>query len=465
MGTTGPVAPATYREYLRATLPETWTADPAHIRLIAAHLDAVERGEIDRLAIHMPPRHGKTETVTVRYGAYCMEKEPGENVLVTGYNERFARRLSRKARNIVRSRLSLADGVTAADEWSLPEGGTFMSRGVGSPPTGVGFRRIIIDDPIRRRQDAESETMRERINDWYADDLFTRLEPGGAIILVMTRWHEEDLGTFAPSQEPGRWVILNLAALAEEDDMLRRPVGAALWPERFDVEALEDRKRVLTREEGERSWLALYQQRPTPREGDFFKIGQIKIEQVAPVDMITVRAWDLAATAGGGDWSVGAKMGKARDGSFWILDVARGRYSTDERNNLLTQTTTLDGHQTRVRIPQDPGQAGVDQAQSLVRLLAGYTVKSERVTGSKESRADPFSAQVNAGNVRMVKAPWNAAVIEEMRTFPGGKNDDIVDALSDAFADLTTVVPAPMPKAVGPRVDARAGGYVNGLRW
>jgi predicted phage terminase large subunit-like protein len=463
MGAAGP--PATYREYLRVTLPATWTADPPHIRLIAAHLDAVERGDIDRLAIHLPPRSGKTETVTVRYGGYCIERYPEDNVLVTGYNERFARRLSRKTRNVVAARLALAADKTATDEWAMPQGGTFMARGVGSPPTGTGFKRIIIDDPIRRRQDAESEAFRENLKDWYSDDLYTRLEPGGAIILVMTRWHEDDLAAYAAEQEPGRWVTLNLRAIAEEDDMLRRPVGAALWPERFNEEDLERIKQVLTREEGERSWLALYQQRPTPREGDFFKIAQLQIETVAPVDMqTTVRAWDLAATAGGGDWSVGAKMGKARDGSFWILDVERGRYSTDERNNLLTSTAARDGRQIRIRIPQDPGQAGVDQAQSLVRLLAGYSVKTERVTGSKESRADPFSAQVNAGNVRMVKAPWNAAVIEELRTFPGGKNDDIVDALSDAFTELTATVPPPMPKAIGPRADTRTM-YAPGLRW
>ena len=180
-----------YLDYLRDTLPNGWSYTARHLIAIASHLDAVERGEIDRLAIHMPPRHGKTETVTVRYGAYCIERDPFANVLVTGYNERIARRFSRKSRQVVSSRTKLSKDNAAQDEWSMPEGGTFMARGVGSPPTGVGFKRIIIDDPIRSREDAESALYRDKAWDWYTDDLYTRLEPKGALIIVSTRCHAD----------------------------------------------------------------------------------------------------------------------------------------------------------------------------------------------------------------------------------------------------------------------------------
>jgi len=427
-----------YLDYLKATVPASWTTDPKHIHVIAEHLDAVERGEIDRLAIHMPPRHAKTETVTVRYAAYCLENEPADNVLITGYNERFSRRLSRKARTVASSRIKLASDKKAEDEWATPEGGVMMARGVGSPPTGTGFRRIIIDDPIRRREDAESETYREKVWDWYTDDLYTRLEPGGAIVLVMTLWHEDDIGTRAVASEPGRWTVLKLPAIAEEDDLLGRAPGEALWPARYTVADLKRIKDVLTQNEGERSWLALYQQQPTAREGAFFKVGQFRFIDGVPPVVRSVRAWDIAATENDGDYTAGPKVGLQANGRYVVMDVVRGRWATDERNQRIRETAEMDGTTVRIHGPQDPGAAGKDAAQAFVRMLAGFPVRCEPVSGAKELRADPFSAQVNAGNVDIVRADWNSAFIEELRAFPGGKYDDQVDGVSDAFTDLAT---------------------------
>ena len=220
--------------------------------MIAEHLDAVNRGEIDRLAIHMPPRHGKSETVTVRAPLYDLERDPELNVLVTGYNERFARKFGRKTRNLAIERGLVASDKTANDEWATKKGGLYMARGVGSPPTGTGFKRIYIDDPIRRREDAESEIYREKTWDWYTDDLYTRLEPGGAIILTMTLWHEDDLGARAVASEPGKWTVLKLPAISDE--------GKALWPERYSVGDLNRIRDAIRRRDGERSWEALYQQ-------------------------------------------------------------------------------------------------------------------------------------------------------------------------------------------------------------
>lgn len=438
-----------YLAFLRSTLPAGWTAQPPHIRLIAEHLDAVESGQIDRLAIFMPPRHAKTETVTVRYPVYALSRRPAENVLLTGYNERFARRLGRKARNVAQGRLDLAPDKQAADEWATTAGGVLMTRGVGSPPTGTGFSRIVVDDPIRRREDAESEIYREKVWDWYTDDLYTRLEPGGALILVMTLWHDDDIGARAIASEPGRWTVLKLPALAEAADPLQRPEGAALWPDRYDVDALTRIRAVMAQNEGERSWQALFQQNPTAREGSFFKVGQIGVEGAAPAILpVKVRAWDMAATEGGGDYTAGVLMAKDAQGLYWILDVRRGRWATDARNREIVQAAALDGKQVRIHGPQDPGAAGKDAAAAFVRMLAGYVVKTEPVSGAKTLRADPFSAQVNAGNVRMVKADWNRQLIEELRTFPLGANDDVVDACADAFTEIASV-PTLAPPVVG----------------
>lgn len=428
-----------YLDFLKKTTPSHWTIDAPHIRLISEHLDAVDRGEIDRLAIHMPPRHAKTETVTVRYGVYSLLRNPSENVLITGYNAHFAKRLGRKARTIATQVMEIDPEKTAADEWATKSGGVLMTRGVGSPPTGVGFRRIIIDDPIRKREDADSETYREKAWDWYTDDLYTRLEPDGAIVLIMTLWHEDDIGARVTSSEPGRWTVLKLPALAETNDPLGRAEGDPLWPDRFSISDLKRIQDVMEQNEGSRSWNALYQQRPSAKEGDFFKVSQLTIDEAPPQIIRSCRAWDIASSAGSGDYTAGVKIGVDGNGRFWILDVVRGQWGTDERNSILLSTAHSDGKSTKIHVPQDPGAAGKDLALYITRLLQGFNVVVDSVSGSKESRADPFSSQVNGANVNLVKGTWNRHYIEELRGFPGGKHDDQVDASSDAFTQLVTM--------------------------
>lgn len=422
---------------MRQTLPPSWSADAAHIRLIAEHLDAVDAGQIDRLAIHMPPRHGKTETTTVRYGTKWLKENPSSNVLLTGYNERFAKRLGRKARNIAEGRLNLDRAKQGADEWATVEGGVLMTRGVGSPPTGTGFGRIIIDDPIRKREDAESETYREKVWDWYTDDLYTRLEPNGAIVLVTTLWHHDDVSARAVASEPGKWTVLKLPALAEVNDPLGRSIGDALWPERWPVDALERIQGVMRQNEGEASWEALYQQNPTPREGAMFKVGKLTVVDSVPEGVKSCRAWDIGSSESG-DPTAGVRMsGPDSNGFFYIVHVERGRWNSADRDKKIRDTAELDGVTVTVRGPQDPGAAGKAYGEMFVKLLAGFSVRVDPVTGSKELRADPLSSQINAGNVRIVRGAWNHAFIEELRQFPAGKHDDQVDAASDAFRALS----------------------------
>lgn len=403
------------------------------------------RGEIKRLAIHMPPRHGKTESVTVRYPVYRLERDPSIGVLVTGYNVAFARRLSRKARRIAGERGLVAeqadDGSRSIDEWHTPAGGFLMARGVGSPPTGVGFQLIVIDDPIRSRSDADSPTYRENAWDWYTDDLATRLEADGAIVMIATRWHHDDVCARAVAAEPGRWTVLSLPAIAEDSgDALGRAPGEALWPERWPVEALTERREIMRRRDGEASWESLYQQRPSPAQGSYFRPGLIEAADVAPANLRRVRAWDAAASPDGGDYTAGVLVGGPdREGLWWILDVVRGRWDSAERDRVMRQTAQLDGPAVSIRVPQDPGAAGKSQAEHWVRLLAGYATKALPVTGAKVVRAGPAAAQVNAGNVRMLRGPWNGPFVEELRQFPAGAHDDQVDAFADAFDELASV--------------------------
>lgn len=429
-----------YLEFLRAINPAGWTL-PKHIQAIAEHLDAVTRGEIDRLAIFMPPRHAKTETVPVRYGPYRLLRDGSMNVLITAYNERHARRLSRKARNVYAGESELSMDKRASDEWSTPEGGVLMARGVGSPPTGTGFGLILGDDLIRRREDAESEAYREKAWDWYTDDIYTRQEPGCAIVLTMTLWHEDDVAARAIASEPGAWTILRLAAIAEEDDQLGRAEGEALWPQRYNLAALERIRAVMAQNEGERSWQALFQQNPTPKEGSVFHISKLEIVDAAPALGKRCRFWDGAATAGAGDYTAGPKVLSAEDGLWYIEDVRRGQWEPAEADRQMRQAAELDGQEVLVGGEQEPGASGKRAAQAFVRLMAGFQVSVEPSSGTKEVRARTFAAQVNAGNVRLVRADWNKAYIEELRTFPNGKHDDQVDGSSGAFNKLATAAP------------------------
>lgn len=432
------VPPETYGEFVRRTLPPGWSAEPAHIRLIIEHLERVRSGQIKRLRIHMPPRHGKTSTTTLRFPVYWLSRDPGSSVLVTAYNQALARRFGRTCRNMARELGILSDDAKANDDWQTTGGGSFLARGVGSPPTGVGFQLIVIDDPLKSREEADSELYRQKLRDWYTDDLYTRLEPDGAIVAIFTRWHEDDLASVLEETEPGGWVSLRLPALAEDADPLGRKPGEALWPERYPVNELERIRQVQTDEGGSRSWESLYQQNPTPREGSFFRVGQLQYADAGslPPMVRCVRRWDVASSTGSGDWTAGVLMGVDAVGRYYVLDVVRGQWDTDERNRRMQATAAKDGTGVRIIVPQDPGAGGKDMSLALVRLLSGYPVTTERETAAKENRADPLSAQVNAGNVTVARAAWTPAYVEELRTFPAGRNDDQVDASAGAFNAL-----------------------------
>lgn len=250
-----------------------------HLVHIQTQLERVTRGEIDRLMLFLPPRHGKSQLATVRYPVWRMECDPSLTVIVGAYNKLLATSFSRQARRIARERLALDDERTAADEWQTVAGGIYRAVGVGTGVTGKGARLIIVDDPTKSREEANSAAYRERVWDWYRDDLYTRLEPGGAIILIMTRWHEDDLaGRILESEDAPNWTVISLPALAEANDPLGRAEGAALWPARFDVTDLERIRTVL----GTASFTALYQQRPTALEGGLFKREFFKIVDVVP---------------------------------------------------------------------------------------------------------------------------------------------------------------------------------------
>lgn len=425
-----------FGEWLKAITP-AYNWEWAYLMYLRSELEQVANGDTKRLMVMMPPRHGKTATVTVRFPVWWMERRPGLRVIVAAYNQTLANKFSRMSRKLAQMRLGLREDRRAVEEWETQTGCWYRAVGVGGGITGMGADLIIIDDPIKSREEAQSLTYREKVWDWYTNDLYTRLEPGGAMILVMTRWHEDDLaGRILSSEEGENWRVVRMPALAEDGDVLGRRPGEALNPERYPAEELLKIKAVL----GSWAFEALYQQRPMPAEGGMFKREWFsKFVEAVPAQVeARVRYWDKAATAGDGDYTVGVRMSWGA-GVYYVEDVTRGRWSPGERDKVIKQCAETDPPGTQIWLEQEPGSSGVDSVQALIRLLAGYSVHADRVTGSKQVRAEPFAAQAEAGNVVLVKGYWNPLFLDELMTFPNGAHDDQVDAASGAFMRLSKV--------------------------
>ncbi|HYG66358.1 MAG TPA: terminase family protein, partial [Anaeromyxobacteraceae bacterium] len=378
--------PESYPEWFRRTLPRGYTV-PRHVDYLLGLVQEVVEGRIQRLCISTPPGHAKSETVTRRLPVYWGERHPADAVVFTGYSQRFAEKnLSQPAREIAAELGLLAPDATALDEWRLASGARLVTRGVGNPPTGVNpISLLVCDDPIKSRAEAASAAIRDNVWQWWTGSIVQRFWPRTRAVIIATRWHEDDLiGRLKASPNAGEWTFVNLPALAVEGDPLGRAPGEALWPEAKPAAFL----RALRDEMGPFEFEAVFQGNPTPREGSTFKVGKLRYLDAAALPRMAAvcRAWDLAATAGGGDYTAGVKVGRGADGLFYVLDVVRGQWDAAERNARMRETAERDGPAVRVRLPQDPGQAGKEQAAALTRMLAGFTVKALPVSGSKETR-------------------------------------------------------------------------------
>jgi predicted phage terminase large subunit-like protein len=308
---------------------------------------------------------------------------------------------------------------------------------VRGPITGRRADLIIIDDPVKSWAEAESSSFRDALYDWYRAELTARLKPGGRMVLMMTRWHEDDLAGRLLAAESG-WTALCLPALAVAGDALGRQPGEALWPEWQDEAAIA-RRRV---EVGERAFAAMYQQMPRPPESALFNVAKIEILAAAPVLARCVRAWDLAASLAqpgrNPDYTVGLKLGLTEARRLVVLDVVRMQGSPAQVEARILAVARLDGVATVLALPQDPGQAGAAQIAMLSRSLMGFHVVATPETGQKINRAMPAATQVDAGNLAVLAAPWNDAFLAELRAFPDSYKDDQVDALSRAVNTMAT---------------------------
>jgi predicted phage terminase large subunit-like protein len=288
--------------------------------------------------------------------------------------------------------------------------------------------------------EADSPKHRQHVWDWYTAELMTRLKPDARIVIVMTRWHEQDLGGQLIARNSENWRVIRLPAIAEVHDPMGRPPGAPLWPEWETLEALHKKQMVV----GSRIWSALFQQSPHSPSGEIFKVEELQVVHEKPSDRLAsakvVRAWDLAATPEAAhqdpDWTVGLRLALEDGGRYVVEDVVRMRGNYRAVQDAILTTARSDGHSVVISLPIDPGQAGKGQIAQLTSLLAGYRIYTSREQGSKLSRALPVAAQIEAGNFAIQRDSWNLTFTDELISFPQGTKDDQVDALSRAFMTL-----------------------------
>jgi predicted phage terminase large subunit-like protein len=421
-----------------------WLKGPHHKQICDA-LMRVYRGECKRLIINVAPRYSKTELAVINFMAWCLGNVPDAEFIHTSYSGRLAANNSWQVRELAQHPayreifpdLQLRTDSSAKDEWRTTAGGCVYAVGEGGTITGYGAGKhrpgfggaIIIDDP-HKADEARSDVIRQGVIDWFQNTLESRKNsPETPIILIMQRLHEKDLAGWLLGGGNGeKWEHVCIKTLHDD--------GTALWPAKHTADDLKRMEKAAPY-----TFSGQYQQSPSPAAGNIFRPDLIPVVDAIPAGTRFVRAWDFASTeetqGRDPDWTAGPKLGQLPDGRYIIADMVRLRGAPHEVEAALVNTAKRDGTPVKVRIPQDPGQAGKSQVAYFIRQLAGFFVVSKPVSGDKITRAEPFASQVNVGNVLMVKAEWNDALIAEMRMFPNGAHDDQIDALSDAFGEFT----------------------------
>jgi predicted phage terminase large subunit-like protein len=409
----------------------------AHHRLLIRKLEAVSRGEIDRLAVFMPPGAAKSTYGSVLYAPWHLAQHPKDCVIAASHTQELAEKWGRRVRNLVDEHklvlgVGLAADSQAAGRWETNHGGEYFSAGVGGAIAGRRADLVVIDDPVRSREDADSELIRDKTWDWYKSDLYTRLKPGGRIVLIQTRWHEDDLaGRLLAEAATGgdKWEVINLPALAEANDPLGRAVGAPLWPEWENAEELARKRRAV----GPRDWSALYQQRPAPDDGIYFKAEWLRPYDQAPARE-TMRIYggsDYAVTADGGDYTVHVVVGLDPEGRMYVLDLWRKQASSDEWVeafcDLVLQWKPIGWAEEQGQI-----RAGIGPfLDKRSRHRRAYVARDAFPTrGDKAVRAQSIRARMASGGLYVpTGASWYPDFRAELLAFDAGKHDDQVDAL------------------------------------
>lgn len=403
-----------------------------HLELIK-RLEAVKAGDIKNLAVFMPPGSAKSTYASILFPPWLLAT-CNWNVLAASHTTELAEKWGRRVRNLIGEHsqalgLSLSEDSQAAGRWSLATGQEYYAAGVGTGIAGFRAKLGLIDDPIRSRQDADSELIRDRIWDWYINDFKTRLVPDARKVLIQTRWHEDDLAGRALNHE--KWEVLSLPAIAEGDDVLGRQPGQALWDD--DSYGYGLQLKELQSNTPARTWSALYQQRPAPEEGDYFKAEWLKPYVKAPA-RDTLRIYggsDYAVTADGGDFTVHVVIGLDPEGRMYLLDLWRKQAASDvwveAFCDLVLKWKPLAWAEEQGQIRAGIGPY-IDRRQ---RERSAYCYREAFPTrGDKSVRAQSIRGRAALEGLYVPTGEtWYPELRSELLSFPAGKHDDQVDAL------------------------------------
>lgn len=409
-------------------------------------------------------RHSKTWTISQGFSGWWLGTHPHDRIIHGTAEADLAEANSGAIRDQLTEfgpvvfGVGVDQGTHAKRRWDIADhDGGVTAVGRGGAPEGRGGH-LLIDDPYRNFEDAMSPATRRHVRDWWLSSLRPRMEPGAWAIVICSRWHTEDLTGWLLAEFGELWDELRLPAICDEPgDPLGRGIGQPLWPDRWPLEELEKARAETISDGGEVTWSARYQQKPMDLSSTMFPADCWDwVDSAADAGRVVTRArgWDLAATDGAGDWTVGVLVAKLADGRWMVEDVVRAQAGPDGVRALLKATAEADGRAVTQVVPQDPGQAGKDQGVQIVRLLAPNPVTVRPVTGSKEVRALGWSSQQRTGNVTIVRTPTSKLLVGVHSSFPGGQHDDDVDAATEAFNFLAAAPPQ------GSGVAAQMGGRI-----
>lgn len=452
-------------------LVETPLAD--HHRLILESCQRCIDTHSGRLMLFMPPGSAKSTYGSVVVPSYVMGAQPGYRVIAVSYGSDLARKMGRRSRSVVKQPkyssifdTTISADSSAADEWALENGSEYMSGGILSGITGNRANLVVVDDPIKGRQDAESDVIRQRTIEAFDDDVKTRLLPGGSVIIIQTRWHEEDLaGSILPEGYAGesgviecrdgqQWEVICLPAKAERaDDPLGRAPGEYLWPEWFG------RDHWTQFERKPRTWASLYQQRPAPEEGDLFRREWLRPYETEPArDTLRIYgASDYAVTADGGDYTVHIVVGIDPQQRIWLLDLWRQQADSsvwvEAFCDLVKQWKPIWWAEETGQIKSGVGPFLLRRMRERQAYVARETFPTR---GDKAIRAQSIRGRMALDGLYVPTAkPWCEAFIHELLTFPTGRHDDQVDALGLIGQLLDRMLAGEKPRPQEPPVRDR----------
>lgn len=431
-----------------------------HHRIIANALEAVERGEIKRLILNVPPQRGKSELATVRLIPWWLGRNPNDPIIAISYGSDPVENFSRKAREVMRSAeygrvfpgIALDPSSQSVTMWQLKgHRGGLRASSIGGAVTSFPARLIIIDDPHKDIQSAESEADRKAVIDFYTSVAYNRLAPDGRIIIIQTRWVENDLtGTVLERAKYGgdEWTVVSIPAVENividtlEDGQEHIVGGDPLWPEDWALEAYDRIKQNI----GSRDWNAQYMCQPSPPEGSLFKKSWFNISPRAPEGLRWVRSWDLATTEKeSGCFTAGVRMAVDITKTLWIDSINRGQWEYPEARRRIVNQANADGPDVEVLIEKGAFQFGRladDIVNNWEDIRIPVRAVQVRGLGDKPARARPWAARAEAGRVVLVgtaDTPWIQEFLIEASSFPHGRTSDMIDAVSLGFEELAPI--------------------------